>query len=138
MRLSDVVFVEVSDVETEHDRRLAEHGGLAGTRDRGLLESAVMRPRSTFDGVPLYPSLATMAAALTVGVARNHPFVDGNKRTALACGIIFLGLNGNEVKNDGMWVGRMVRVAAGELDVQGLAPFFAQAMGGDVDVESDT
>jgi death-on-curing protein len=76
-----------------HERQLAEHGGGAGVRDESLLESALARPLQLHSyGVPP-PDLADLAASLAFGLARNHPFVDGNKRTAHVCYRVFLALN---------------------------------------------
>ncbi|MDE2196026.1 MAG: Fic family protein [Gammaproteobacteria bacterium] len=76
-----------------HDRQLAEHGGSAGVRDQTLLESALARPQQLqADGDPA-PGLADLAASRAFGLARNHPFVDGNKRTAAAACETFLELN---------------------------------------------
>ena len=78
-----------------HGELLAEHGGSEGVRDVGLLESALARPSNllSYDT----PTLFDMAAAYAYGIAKNHPFVDGNKRTALACCDVFLQLNGFEL-----------------------------------------
>jgi death-on-curing protein len=77
-----------------HDRQLAEHGGSDGVRDDNLLESALARPQQLyFYGEPA-PDLADLAASLAYGLARNHPFVDGNKRTAAVACETFLELNG--------------------------------------------
>jgi death-on-curing protein len=79
-------------VEAIHDRQLAEHGGGAGLRDAGLLSSALARP----DNLAAYgdPDAADLAAAYAFGIAKNHPFVDGNKRTAWVVARLFLALNG--------------------------------------------
>jgi death-on-curing protein len=77
-----------------HSRLVAETGGKHGVRDLGLLLSAVGRPQATFDGKDLYPDLFSQAAALMDSLVRNHPFVDGNKRTAIAAAAIFLRMNG--------------------------------------------
>ncbi|MDJ0947913.1 MAG: type II toxin-antitoxin system death-on-curing family toxin [Alphaproteobacteria bacterium] len=74
---------------------IAEYGGLAGVRDDGLLESALARPKQLFAYGD--PTLAGLAAAYAFGIARNHPFVDGNKRAALAVADVFLQLNGHEI-----------------------------------------
>jgi len=80
-----------------HDRQLAEHGGSSGVRDDNLLESALARPQQLYAyGDPL-PDLADLAASLAYGLARNHPFVDGNKRTAYVVCRTFLALNGAEL-----------------------------------------
>jgi death-on-curing protein len=75
-----------------HDEQLAEHGGSAGVRDEGLLESALARPlnRAGYGE----PDLAELAAVYAIGLVRNHPFVDGNKRTGFAALFMFLALNG--------------------------------------------
>ena len=76
-----------------HERQLTTHGGGTGVRDEGLLESALAKPQQLFaDGDPP-PDLAALAASLAFGMARNHPFVDGNKRTAHVCYFAFLRLN---------------------------------------------
>ncbi|MGH8273871.1 MAG: type II toxin-antitoxin system death-on-curing family toxin [Gammaproteobacteria bacterium] len=80
-----------------HDRQLAEHGGSVGVRDEGLLESALARPEQLFvygDLPPDLADLADLAATLAYGLARNHPFVDGNKRTAYVACRTFLDING--------------------------------------------
>ncbi len=77
-----------------HSRLVAETGGRHGVRDLGLLESAVARPRATFDGKELYPDLFTKTAALMDSLVNNHPFVDGNKRTGITAAGLFLRING--------------------------------------------
>ena len=77
-----------------HQRQIAEHGGAEGLRDEGLLSSALARPQNLFAYVQPPPDLAVLAAAYAYGLARNHPFVDGNKRTSLVAARTFLLLNG--------------------------------------------
>ena len=77
-----------------HRRQLAEHGGIEGVRDRGLLESALARPKQPFTYGDPRPDLFALAAACSFGIARNHPFSDGNKRTAAVVCETFLELNG--------------------------------------------
>ncbi len=77
-----------------HDRQLAEHGGSGGVRDEGLLESALARPQQLFAYGDPPPDLADLGASLAYGLARNHPFVDGNKRTSIVCCEVFIELNG--------------------------------------------
>ena len=74
-------------------------GGTPGIRDIGLVESAVARPMATFDGVDLYETVFDKAAALLQSLLKNHPFVDGNKRTALSSAGIYLKINGYDLKN---------------------------------------
>ena len=81
-----------------HERQLAEHGGGVGVRDDNLLDSALARPQQMHAYGDPPPDLADLAASLAFGVARNHPFVDGNKRTAHVCYRVFLALN--DVKLD--------------------------------------
>jgi len=76
-----------------HKRQLAEHGGGQGVRDAGLLESALLRPQNIYKYSNGQSSLAQLAAAYAYGLARNHPFVDGSKRTALVLSLLFLRLN---------------------------------------------
>lgn len=76
-----------------HDRQLAEHGGGKGVRDHGLLDSALSRPQQLFAYGEPPPDLADLAASLAYGLARNHPFVDGNKRTAAVACEVFIELN---------------------------------------------
>lgn len=77
-----------------HARQVAEHGGLDGVRDPGLLDSALARPRQKFAYVDPTPDLPALAASYAYGIARNHPFLDGNKRTAFVVCRTFLLLNG--------------------------------------------
>ena len=92
-----IVWLEPALVLAIHDRQLAEHGGSGGVRDEGLLESALARPRQLHAYGDPEPDLADLAAALAYGLARNHPFVDGNKRTAHVAYRTFLELNGAEL-----------------------------------------
>ena len=98
-----------------HDESLAEHGGAAGLRDEGLLESALARPqhRATYGN----PDLAELAAAYGVGLGKNHPFIDGNKRVAFLAVGVFLALNGLRlVATQAEATLTMLGVASGELE----------------------
>ena len=98
-----------------HEEQLAEHGGAAGTRDLGLFESALARPRNLAHYGD--PDAADLAAAYGYGLARNHPFIDGNKRTAFVAVELFLALNGlNLLADDVACVLTMLAVAGGTLD----------------------
>lgn len=105
-----------------HDRQLAEHGGGAGLRDDGLLESGLVRPQQRHAYGNPAPDLADLAASLAFGLARNHPFVDGNKRTAHVCYRVFIVLNGGELTADEeeKYIA-MLRLAEGSLDETGFA-----------------
>lgn len=87
-------FLTSQQVLFIHARLIATTGGEHGVRDIGLLESAVARPQAIFDGKSLYPDLFHQAAALMESLTRNHPFVDGNKRTAITAASLFLQRNG--------------------------------------------
>jgi death-on-curing protein len=103
-----------------HEEQLAEHGGAAGVRDLGLFESALARPQN----VAAYgnPDAADLAASYGVGLAKNHPFIDGNKRTAFVAVELFLALNGHDLMaDDADCVLTMLAVAAGSLDEPGFA-----------------
>jgi death-on-curing protein len=103
-----------------HEEQLAEHGGAAGVRDLGLLESALARPQN--QAAYGNPDAADLAAAYGVGLAKNHPFIDGNKRTAFVAVELFLALNGHDlVADDADCVLTMLAVAAGSLDEPGFA-----------------
>lgn len=97
-----------------HDEQLVEHGGAAGLRDRGLLQSALARP----ENLAAYgePDAAALAAAYAFGIARNHPFADGNKRTAAVVSLLFLALNGRDFTiSEPELVVMVLALAAGEL-----------------------
>ena len=87
------VWIDEREVLALHDRLLALHGGAAGLRDGGLLKSALARPQQHFTYTEA-PDMIDMATLYTAGIVRNHPFIDGNKRTGFVVGILFLELNG--------------------------------------------
>ncbi len=89
-------WVPLSAIRIIHDRQIARHGGLAGLRDAGLLESACARPVNKwhYGGAGTRPDMAGLAASYAEGIARAHAFVDGNKRTAFQAAFVFLYLNG--------------------------------------------
>lgn len=89
-----IVWIEKPFALAIHDRQLAEHGGRSGARDESLLDSALARPQQLHAYGDPPPDLADLAASLAFGLARNHPFLDGNKRTAHVCYRVFLVLNG--------------------------------------------
>ena len=108
------IWIEESVVWAIHEAQLAEHGGSVGVRDAGLLASAMGRPIN----LAAYgtPDVAACAAAYGYGIARNHPFIDGNKRTAFVCTELFLMLNGaNLTADDANCVATMLALAAGDL-----------------------
>lgn len=117
------VFLTRRAVEAFHAEQLRRHGGAQGLRDENALESALSRPENK----AAYgdPSIHELAAAYVFGIARNHAFVDGNKRTAIVAAATFLLLNGYELTaNDGTVYEFTIGVAAGEIDEDGAAAFF--------------
>jgi death-on-curing protein len=116
------IFLTVDDVLTLHDLHLQRYGGSAGTRDAGLLESAVSQAKASFSGQYLHEDLAAMASAYLFSVVKNHPFIDGNKRAGLASALTFLDLNGIAIdhSSDVLYDATMA-VAEGKLDKEGLA-----------------
>lgn len=118
--MSEPVWLDTSIVLDVHAEQLALFGGADGLRDAGLLESALARPVNKFAYGET--NLAALAAAYGFGIARNHPFVDGNKRTAFASIIVFLGLNGIDFDVAPEAATAIVlAVAAGEINEDGLA-----------------
>jgi death-on-curing protein len=95
--MNEPLWMNLSDAIIAHDLELAAHGGASGVRDQGMLESALARPRNiwAYSEAPL--RLTELAAAYAFGISSNHPFVDGNKRTALVVSFAFLDVNGLEV-----------------------------------------
>lgn len=101
-------------IHAVHDEQLAEHGGGAGVRDANLLESALARPQQLAHNGD--PNAADLAASYGFGIARNHPFIDGNKRTAFVAVELFLALDGSElIAADADAVINMLALAAGQL-----------------------
>ena len=117
---AEPIWIEYDVIVAVHEQQLVEHGGRSGLRDAGLLESALAKPRQ----LAAYgdPDLAQLAAAYGFGLANNHPFVDGNKRSAFVALELCLLLNGHELSaDDAQCVTTMLAVAAGDLDEAGLA-----------------
>ena len=114
-----LAHLTASGVKAIHDEVLAAHGGLAGIRDEALLESAAATPQATTMGRPLISDAFEIAAAYLFYICRNDPFLDGNKRTALASSLVFLAENDLfpvEVLPLNEWEALVLDVAAGTLD----------------------
>lgn len=125
--MTGIVWVTREYAEAVHDRQLAEHGGGTGIRDDGLLESALARPQNQLHYGE--PDLATLAAAYAFGITRNHPFVDGNKRTAWVAARLFLRLNDVALTVDKAEATVMMqRLAAGELTEDEVAAWFRERL----------
>jgi len=125
LRVEDVIFIQ--------ERQLAEEGGLAGIRDRNLLESAVMQPMATFGGEFLHEDIFQMAAAYLFHIVMNHCFIDGNKRTGLVTALSFLEVNGVSLAAPSpLLYDATMAVAEGRLDKPGVAELFRRLAAGSV------
>ena len=108
MRRADVVFLDIISVHEIHDQVLLLGGGMPGVRDPGMVASAVAAPQTGY-----YGTLGELAAVYVFGLARNHGFVDGNKRTAAGALMAFLGANGFRVVLTDEWIAIVEAVASG-------------------------
>jgi death-on-curing protein len=121
--VTEPLWIEERDALVLHGRLLALHGGAAGIRDDALLKSALARPQQ-LDAYADSPDLMDLAAAYTVGIVRNHPFIDGNKRTGFVVGILFLELNGYRFSaTEADAAQAVLALAAGTLDEASYAAF---------------
>lgn len=121
------IWLDVRDATAIHAEQLSEHGGPAGTRDQGALESALARPQNLAGNGD--PDIAALAASYAFGIARNHPFVDGNKRTAWILARLFIRLNGGVLsfdKEDAYHT--VMALAAGDLSEEALAKWFRERL----------
>jgi death on curing protein len=117
------LWLDERDALALHDRLLVLHGGAQGLRDDGLLASALARPRQHF-AYAEGSDIAHLAALYTAGIVRNHPFVDGNKRTGFVLGILFLELNGFAFQaREGDAASAVIALAAGKMDEGAYAVF---------------
>lgn len=113
----DCVHLGIDTVREIHAEAIRQFGGPNGVRDENLLTSAVLTPQSSFGGKSPYADIVEVAAAYLFYICKNHPFLDGNKRTAMMAGIVFLRLNGIEPKPDSQqWEKLMLDVATGKID----------------------
>lgn len=123
--MNEPVWIDKHEALTLHNRLLALDGGAEGVRDDGLLESALARPMHLF-AYGNDPTIVQMAAAYMTGIVRNHPFVDGNKRTGFVVGVLFLELNGyrfGAMEEEATQV--VLNLAAGQFDEAALARWIA-------------
>jgi death on curing protein len=119
VKKKEPLWIEEQSALAIHDRLLAAHGGGTGLRDRGLLQSALARPRQHY-ACANRPEVAELAALYTAGIIRNHPFVDGNKRTGFVMGVLFLELHGYDFKaSEEDATQAVMGLAAGTLDEAG-------------------
>lgn len=122
MRRRAVDFLTLAELIEIHRNQIELYGGNPGIRDITLVSSAIVIPKSTFDGDFLHGGLLEMAAAYVYHIYQNHPFVDGNKRVALVAGLVFLELNGISIEDPrGELYSLMMRVAAGKTGKDAIA-----------------
>jgi death on curing protein len=114
--VADPVFLTLAEVIEVHVDQIRRYGGQAGLRDLGLLQSALAQPQASFAGQWLHNDLYAMAGAYAYHLCQNHPFIDGNKRIALASALVFLELNGISLLDPrGRLKNAMFRIASGKM-----------------------
>lgn len=114
--MKEPLFLTLAEVIEIHNDQIERYGGSAAIRDLGLLQSAIAQPSASFSGQWLHNDVFMMAAAYAFHICGNHPFVDGNKRTALASALVFLRLNGIDYDDPkGKLLEAMLRMAKNEL-----------------------
>ena len=120
-----IKFLTLSEVLLILEDQIRNYGGAYGVRDLNLLSSAIYMPESSFGGNYLHETIPAMAAAYAFHLCQNHPFIDGNKRVALACSLVFLDINGYELKCDEeILYNKMMDMAKGEVKKEELIKFF--------------
>ena len=126
--MNEPLWIGHADVLEIHRLQLDEHDGLADVRDPGLLSSALHRPLNVWN-YAAGADLASMAAAYAAGIARNHPFLDGNKRTAAVVCETFIRLNKRQLAaNDEQWYSTVLALASGELTEQEFAEWLRERL----------
>ena len=122
--MSEPVFLTLDEVLAIHSDQIRQYGGASGIRDLSLLQSAIAMPETSFDGEYLHGNAFEMAAAYLYHISRDHPFLDGNKRTALMCALVFLGLHEQQLDAKQGSIYELVDgVAAGNIDKSTVAVF---------------
>ena len=120
--VADILFLTLAEAIEIHTDQIHRYGGQSGVRDLGLLESALAQPEASFAGEWLHGDIYEMAAAYAYHLCQNHPFVDGNKRTALTTALVFLELNGISILDPrGRLENAMIRMASGEMNKENFA-----------------
>lgn len=123
--MREPVWIDPLVVEAVHEYQIAEHGGSGGIRDRGLLDSALNRPRNLFAYGD--PDEYQLAASYASGIIQNHPFVDGNKRTGFVIAVLFLARNGKSLEaEEAEAVQVVLDLAAGTIDEKIFAAWLKQ------------
>ena len=120
-----MIYLSLEEILELHDHLIKKFGGLSGFRDKGLLESALVAPMMSVFGEELHKSVYDKAAAYLFSISRNHPFNDGNKRTATAATLIFLRTNGQSPNYDvDELIGFVVKVASGKVEIPEISRYF--------------
>ena len=120
-------YLSAEQVLFIHSRLVDTTGGAHGIRDIGLLQSSVERPKASFEGKDLYPDVFHKAAALMESLIRNHPFIDGNKRTAITTAGIFLQINGHPLDTSQKKLERFtLKMAVGKVSLRAAAKWFKE------------
>ncbi|MCI0417348.1 type II toxin-antitoxin system death-on-curing family toxin [bacterium] len=121
------VFLTLADAVEIHSNQIQIYGGVHGMRDIRLLESALAQPEGSFGGAWLHSDIYEMASAYTYHICMNHPFLDGNKRTALVAGLVFLELNGISLRDPkGILLDAMLEMASGSMSKRQFAEILRQ------------
>ncbi len=114
--MKKITFLTLAEIIDIHTDQIERYGGHKGIRDISLLSSAVAMPYASFSGEFLHPDIYEMAAAYAYHISQNHPFIDGNKRTALATALVFLELNRRSISDSqGILYDAMIRMSVGKL-----------------------
>ena len=127
--MGDIRFVEIEEALRIHKRQVDRFGGDDGIRDRGLLESALAMPRASYDGEYTHEDIIAMAGAYLFHLCKNHPFMDGNKRVALAVTLYFLTRNGLPLEvDDQLLQDRVLAVASGRMGKDEITEFLREQL----------
>ncbi len=120
--MEKIEFLTLAEVIEIHSDQIKHYGGIVGIRDISSLSSAVAMPYASFSGDFLHRNIYEMAAAYAFHICQNHPFIDGNKRTALASALVFLELNGISISDpDGKLYEAMMNIAIGKMEKEEFA-----------------
>jgi death-on-curing protein len=126
----EIYFLTLDDVLEIHNDQIKRYGGKTGIRDQGLLLSAIAQPFSTFDGQYLHKTISDKAGTYLFHICQNHPFIDGNKRTALVSALMFLAMNNCPIDYEETALEQLVRaVAEGKTKTDTIADFFSKGLG---------
>ncbi|HBV97189.1 MAG: death-on-curing protein [Peptococcaceae bacterium BICA1-7] len=131
--MEGIFFLSLAEVIEVHKDQVEHYGGHPGLLDYDLLCSAIAVPEATYGGVYLHSDIFEMAAAYLYHICKNHPFVDGNKRTGLACSLVFLEMNGITLLDEtGILYETVMSIISGKLEKSGVANIFRELYQGPV------